>query len=88
MIRAFTRNSVILADGSFQFPYLAPGKYELKTFRLSDRPPSVPNQPEHGTVYTYKDATVTVELMNKDLSDVILAVTEAARPANPGAQKP
>ena len=86
--KTFTRNSVILADSSFQFPYLAPGKYELKTFHLSDQPPSVPNQPEQGTAYTYKDATVTVEIMNKDLSDVILAVTETARPASPGAQKP
>jgi hypothetical protein len=69
------------ADGSFQFPYLPPGKYELRTARLPDQPPYSPGQPERGPGHTYGNVTITVQVMDRDLNGVMITVPDSAKPA-------
>jgi hypothetical protein len=76
--KTLKRSTPIVADGSFLFPYLPPGKYELKTTRLSDQPPYNPGQPEHGPPHTYPDAVVTLQILDKNLEGVTIVVPSAA----------
>ena len=76
--KTFNRITSVNADGSFQFPYLPPGKYELKTKGLSDQPPFTPGQPEHGPGHTFADVMITVQVMDKDLDGVTIKIPDTA----------
>ena len=77
--KTLKRSTTVIADGAFQFPYLPPGNYELKTTRLSDQPPYSPGHPDRGPDHTYADATITVQLLDKDLDGVTIAVPDIAK---------
>jgi hypothetical protein len=79
----FERSTWVVADGSFQFRDLPPGKYELKTTRLSDHSPDIPGQSESGSTHVYAAQTITVQIVDKDLNDVVIAVPESAESAIP-----
>lgn len=74
------RRTWVNADGSFQFAYVPPGKYELKTMRLSDRPPYSPGQLQRGSGHTYADVTITVLVIDKNLDGVAITVPDTAKP--------
>ncbi|WP_263366071.1 carboxypeptidase-like regulatory domain-containing protein [Edaphobacter bradus] len=57
--KAFTREAIIHSDGSFQFPYLPPGKYKLKTASLSDQSPILRAGQERKADYPYGKANTT-----------------------------
>ncbi len=85
----FNSQAVISADGSFQFFNLPAGNYQLTTRNLSDVvPQSVEPSPEP-TPYSYKDGSATVEVTDKDLSGVAIAIpastgaTDGSTPQNP-----
>jgi hypothetical protein len=85
----FNSQAVISTDGSFQFFNLPAGNYQLTTRNLSDVvPQSVEPSPEP-TPYSYKDGSATVEVTDKDLSGVAIAIpastgaTDGSTPQNP-----
>ncbi len=84
--KAFKRFSFII-NRYFQFRYLPPGKYELRTEQLSDQPPHTMGGPEQGPDHTYAAGTVTFEVVDKDLSGVVLTIPEIAKPTDTGAAK-
>jgi hypothetical protein len=79
--RTFNGRTVILADGSFQFLNLPQGTYKLATEGLSDSVPLRSESSPDPATHSYTDATTIVEVMDKDLSDVSIAVPPSPEPA-------
>jgi hypothetical protein len=86
--KTFTRQAVINSDGGFQFSHLPPARYQLETDGLSNQLPSLDpseRKPEH----RYGSATTIVEVIDKDISEVNLAVPDpASKPVDADTQKP
>jgi hypothetical protein len=75
----FNSQTVISADGSFQFINLPAGNYQLTTRTLSDVvPQSVEPSPEPSP-YSYKDVSTTVEVTDKDLSGVAIDIPDSSK---------
>jgi hypothetical protein len=85
--KTFTRRAVIHSDGSFQFPYLPPAKYRLKTAWLSDQSPIRMFGEERRPSYAYPEASTSVEVIDQSLSGITLAIPEAARSVQADPQK-
>jgi hypothetical protein len=83
--KTFTRRAVIHSDGSFQFPYLPPAKYRLKTASLSDQSPIRIFGEERKPSYAYPEASTAVEIIDQNLSGITLVIPEAPKavPADP-----
>jgi hypothetical protein len=77
----FNSRTVVSADGSFQFFNLPAGNYKLTTGNLSDLvPQAVEPSPEPAAPYAYKDASTTVEVMDKDLKGVAIVIPGGTKP--------
>jgi hypothetical protein len=76
--KTFNRMTSVAADGSFQFHYLPPGKYELNTRGLSDQPPFTPGRPERGPGHTFADGMITVQVVDKDLDAATIKIPDTA----------
>ena len=76
----FNSQTVIFADGSFQFSDLPSGNYKLTTQDLSDVVPQpVEPSPEH-THYSYKPGSINVEITDKDLNGVAIVIHGSRKP--------
>jgi hypothetical protein len=85
----FNSQTVISADGSFQFFNMPQGNYKLTTRNLSDVVPQSVQPSPASTPYSYKDVSTTVEVTDKDLNGVAIVIpgstkpTEGSNPQNP-----
>ena len=76
----FNSQTVIFADGSFQFSDLPSGNYQLTTQDLSDVVPQrVEPSPEHRP-YSYKTGSIDLEVVDKDLNGVAIVIHGSSQP--------
>ena len=75
----FNSQTVISADGSFQFVNLPAGNYQLTTRTLSDSVPQSAEPSPESTPYSYKDVSTTAEVTDKDLSGVALVIPDSTK---------
>lgn len=75
--KTFARKAVIHSNGSFHLPYIPPGKYELKTAEVYDQSLLLRFGQEHKPGYPYSKASVTVEVIDADLTRVTLTIPQA-----------
>jgi hypothetical protein len=76
----FNGQTVIFADGSFQFFNLPTGSYKLTTRDLSDVVPQLVDSSPEPTHYSYKNGSTAVEVMDKDLKGVAIAIPGSSKP--------
>jgi hypothetical protein len=72
-------SSAGIEDGVFHFMYLPPGRYELETDILWDRLPPSAGGPADGPRYPYPPASLAIQVLDKDLSGIVLTIPEKAK---------
>jgi hypothetical protein len=78
--KKFSSRTVVSADGSFQFFNLPAGNYKLTTGDLSDLVPQALEPSPEAARYAYKNASTTVEVMDKDLKGAAIVIPGETKP--------